>query len=181
MAAHLLYYIILLIHEVDHFQISLAFVFLALIVGCASGYTKQFALAGSARIPVTPSVLTDSPFVGDSWRYQCLSDIGIPNCLYKKSTSISNSPNMHWERSHFCGSGLTDLSLWWLHTTGKSFLCKSFLSDLFRRKCPFTYEYVRIRPAASNISTTSVTSVQKIPMEWSRGVDLWRKYAWIRQ
>ena len=91
--------IILLIHEVHHLQISLAFAFLALVVGCASGYPKQFALAGSARIPVTLFVLADSLF---RWRYQCLSGIGIPNCLYtrlQKSTSISNSPIFLWRAS----------------------------------------------------------------------------------
>lgn len=84
--------IILLIPEVNHLQISLAFAFLALVVGCASGYPRRFALAGFARIPVTFSVLTDSNF---RWKYQCLSGIGIPNCLYarlQKSTSISKSP-----------------------------------------------------------------------------------------
>lgn len=167
--------IILLIHEVDHFQISLAFVFLALIVGCASGYTKQFALVGSARIPVMPSVLTDSTFVGDSWRYQCLSGIGIPNCLYKKSTSISNSPNMHWERAHFCGSGLTDLSLWWPHTTGKPFLCISFHSILFLHFRPITTNVVQLCPIESNKSTTSVTLVKIFSSGRSSGADLWQK------
>lgn len=91
--------IILLIHEVHHLQISLVFAFLALVVRCASGYPKQFALAGSARIPVTLSVLADSLF---RWRYQCLSGTGIPNCLYtrlQKSTSISNSPIFLWRAS----------------------------------------------------------------------------------
>lgn len=91
--------IILIIHEVHHLQISLAFAFLALVVGCASGYPKQFALAGSARIPVMLSVLADSLF---RWRYQCLSGIGIPNCLYthlQKSTFISNSPIFLWRAS----------------------------------------------------------------------------------
>lgn len=91
--------IIMLIHEVHHLQISLAFAFLALVVGCASGCPKQFALAGSARIPVMLSVLADSLF---RWRYQCLSGKGIPNCLYphlQKSTSISNSSIFLWRAS----------------------------------------------------------------------------------
>lgn len=92
--------IILLIHDVHHLQISLAFAFLALVVRCASGYPKQFALAGSARIQVTLSILADSLF---RWRYQCLSGIGVPNCLYtrlQKSTSISNSPIFPRRASH---------------------------------------------------------------------------------
>lgn len=84
---------------IHHLQISLAFAFLALVAGCASGYPKRFALTGSARIPVTLSVLAASLF---RWRYQCLSGIGVPNCLYtrlQKSTSISNSPIFLWRAS----------------------------------------------------------------------------------
>jgi AraC-like DNA-binding protein len=131
---------------------------LALVIGCASGNAQQLTLTSFARILAPFAVLTDCLFC---WRYQCLSGIGIPNCLYtrlQKSTSISSSPIFLWRASRSLSKSPARLEhlLDDYYTTGEQFskglptvrfcadcLCvaPNYLGDLIRRETGYSVSH----------------------------------------